>query len=210
VREYAFFCASASVVATRLPTARPQLLRGVRTRGNAANLLRAAPRARRFAAVAAGAAAVGTGARDAPAAGIVSAAVGAYTPVPDLVRAGPEKVHSRAGRTGPLPAIEDPMRMIQAILAPERLTAVTALLAEAEIFRMTVSEVHGVSNMHGVALSEVSPEPMVRIEVGVNESFVDAAVGAIEQGGGDRGRIFMWELHDVIRIRTGETGPAAI
>lgn len=102
------------------------------------------------------------------------------------------------------------MRMIQAILAPERLNAVTALLADAEIFRMTVSEVHGVSNMHGVAVAEVSPEPMVRIEVGVNEGFVDAAVGAIEQGGGDRGRIFMWELHDVIRIRTGETGPAAI
>ena len=56
--------------------------------------------------------------------------------------------------------------MIQAILAPERLQAVTALLADAEIFRMTVSEVHGVSDMHRVAFSELSPEPMVRIEVG--------------------------------------------
>jgi len=102
------------------------------------------------------------------------------------------------------------MRMIQAILAPERLQAVTALLADAEIFRMTVSEVHGVSDMHAVAFAEVSPEPMVRIEVGVNEGFVDAAIRAIEQGGGDRGRIFTWELHDVIRIRTGETGPEAI
>jgi len=102
------------------------------------------------------------------------------------------------------------MRMIQAILAPERLPAVTALLADAEIFRMTVSEVHGVSDMQGVAFSELSPEPMVRIEVGVNESFVDAAIRAIEAGGGDRGRIFTWELHDVIRIRTGETGPEAI
>jgi len=102
------------------------------------------------------------------------------------------------------------MRMIQAILAPERLPAVTALLADAEIFRMTVSEVHGVSDMHGVALEDVSVEPMVRIEVGVNEGFVEAAVNAIEEGGGDRGRIFTWELHDVIRIRTGETGPEAI
>ena len=102
------------------------------------------------------------------------------------------------------------MRMIQAILAPERLPAVTALLADAEIFRMTVSEVHGVSDMAGLALEDVSPEPMVRIEVGVNEGFVEAAVSAIEEGGGERGRIFMWELHDVIRIRTGETGPEAI
>jgi len=102
------------------------------------------------------------------------------------------------------------MRMIQAILAPERLSQVTALLADAEIFRMTVSEVHGVSNMRAVSFSELSPEPMVRIEVGVNEGFVDAAIRAIEEGGGDRGRIFTWELHDVIRIRTGETGPEAI
>jgi len=102
------------------------------------------------------------------------------------------------------------MRMIQAILAPERLSQVTALLADAEIFRMTVSEVHGVSNMRAVSFSELSPEPMVRIEVGVNEGFVDAAIAAIEKGGGDRGRIFTWELHDVIRIRTGETGPEAI
>lgn len=102
------------------------------------------------------------------------------------------------------------MRMIQAIVAPERLTAVTSLLAEAEIHRMTVSEVHGVSDTAKLALDEVSAEPMVRIEVGVNEDFVGRAIAAIEAGGGDRGRIFAWELHDVIRIRTGETGPEAI
>jgi nitrogen regulatory protein P-II 2 len=102
------------------------------------------------------------------------------------------------------------MKMVQAIVAPERLPAVTALLAEAEIYRMTVSEVHGVSDMQRLALDEVSPEPMVRLEVGVNDDFVDKAIAAIEGGGGDRGRIFTWELHDVIRIRTGETGPEAI
>ena len=102
------------------------------------------------------------------------------------------------------------MRMIQAIVAPERLAAVTTLLADAEITRMTVSEVHGVSDMAGLAVAEVSPEPMVRLEVGVNDDFVSRAIAAIEEGGGQRGRIFTWELHDVIRIRTGETGPEAI
>lgn len=102
------------------------------------------------------------------------------------------------------------MKMVQAILAPDRLSAVTALLAEAEIFRMTVSEVHGVSDMAGMALAGASPEPMVRIEVGVNDGFVEAAISAIERAGGQRGRIFTWDLHDVIRIRTGETGPEAI
>ena len=102
------------------------------------------------------------------------------------------------------------MRMVQAIIEPERLAAVTTRLADAEIFRMTVSEVHGVSNMAGAAFSEVSPEPMVRIEVGVNDDFLEPAITAIEEGGGDRGRIFTFELHDVIRIRTGETGPEAI
>jgi nitrogen regulatory protein PII len=100
--------------------------------------------------------------------------------------------------------------MVQAIIAPERLVAVTALLAEAEIFRMTVSEVHGVSDTAGLALADVSPEPMVRIEVGVNDDFVEAAVNAIEESGGDRGRIFTWNLDEVVRIRTGETGPEAI
>lgn len=102
------------------------------------------------------------------------------------------------------------MRMVQAIIAPERLAAVTALLAEAEIFRMTVSEVHGISDTAGLALADVSPEPMVRIEVGVNDDFVEAAVNAIEESGGDRGRIFTWNLDEVVRIRTGETGPEAI
>ena len=102
------------------------------------------------------------------------------------------------------------MRMVQAIVTPERLTAVTSRLAEADIYRLTVSEVHGVSAMEGLALSEVSPEPMIRIEVGVNDSFFEAAVNAIEEGGVDRGRIFSLELHDVIRIRTGESGPDAI
>ena len=102
------------------------------------------------------------------------------------------------------------MRMVQAIIAPERLPAVTALLAEAEIFRMTVSEVHGVSDMARLALEDVSPEPMVRIEVGVNDDFVEKAIAAIEASGGDRGRIFTWQLDEVVRIRTGETGPEAI
>lgn len=102
------------------------------------------------------------------------------------------------------------MRMVQAIIAPERLAAVTARLADAEIYRMTVSEVHGVSNMAGTAFTDVSPEPMVRIEVGVNDDFIEPAITAIEDGGGDRGRIFTFDLHDVIRIRTGETGPEAI
>lgn len=102
------------------------------------------------------------------------------------------------------------MRMVQAIIAPERLAAVTTLLAAAEIFRMTVSEVRGISDMAGLTLSELSPEPMVRIEVGVNDDFVDRAVQAIEESGGDRGRIFTWPLAEVVRIRTGETGPEAI
>jgi len=102
------------------------------------------------------------------------------------------------------------MRMVQAIIAPERLPAVTALLAEAEIFRMTVSEVHGVSDTARLAVEDVSPEPMVRIELVVNADFVERAIASIEESGGDRGRIFTWPLDNVVRIRTGETGPEAI
>jgi len=78
------------------------------------------------------------------------------------------------------------MRMIQAIVAPERLAAVTSLLAEAEIHRMTVSEVHGVSDMARLALDEVSAEPMVRIEVAVPSGFLGDITGDLS---GKRGRI---------------------
>jgi nitrogen regulatory protein P-II 1 len=103
------------------------------------------------------------------------------------------------------------MKLVQAILAPERLEAVQAALGAAEVFRLTVSDVQGVGGRGGPLDSEAfSLRPLVRLEVAVNEEFLKPTLAAIVQGGGDAGKIFVLPLHDVIRIRTGERGPEAI
>jgi nitrogen regulatory protein P-II 2 len=102
------------------------------------------------------------------------------------------------------------MKMIEAVVAPERLGDVKEALSRVEVFRLTVSDVTGLSR-EGTAFV---PRPRVRLEIAVNENFVRPTVEAIraacagDEGGG--GRIFVQELRDVIRVRTGERGPEAI
>ena len=105
------------------------------------------------------------------------------------------------------------MKLVTAVLAPERLDAVAAALGEAEVFRMTVTECRGVTRGPG------GPElaAKVRLEVAVNETFVKPTIEAINRAGqltaeeaSGFGKIFVTELLDVVRIRTGERGPDAI
>jgi nitrogen regulatory protein P-II 1 len=112
------------------------------------------------------------------------------------------------------------MKMIEAVVAPERLGDVKEALSRVEVFRLTVSDVTGLrraaaaggSPSAGAAAFE--PAPRVRLEIAVNEGFVRPTLEAIraacggEDGGG--GRIYIHELRDVIRVRTGERGPEAI
>ena len=104
------------------------------------------------------------------------------------------------------------MKMIEAVVAPERLGDVKEALSRVEVFRLTVSDVTGLSKA-GPA-DAFQPLPRVRLEIAVNENFVRPTVEAIRsacegaEGGG--GRIFVQELRDVIRVRTGERGPEAI
>ncbi len=105
------------------------------------------------------------------------------------------------------------MKMIEAVVAPERLGDVKEALSRVEVFRLTVSDVSGLerTSREGVPFEA---RPRVRLEVAVNEAFVRPTVEAIRaacggpEGGG--GRIFVQELRDVIRVRTGERGPEAI
>ncbi|MCK6459520.1 MAG: P-II family nitrogen regulator [Planctomycetes bacterium] len=105
------------------------------------------------------------------------------------------------------------MKLVTAVLAPERLDAVAAALGEAEVFRMTVTECRGV--FRGPGGPELAPK--VRLEIAVNENFVKPTVDAITRAGqlsaeeaSGFGKIFLTELLDVVRIRTGERGPDAI
>ncbi|MCZ6572699.1 MAG: P-II family nitrogen regulator [Planctomycetota bacterium] len=103
------------------------------------------------------------------------------------------------------------MKLVTAVLAPERLDAVTGALAGVDVYRMTVTECRGITDPSG------DQAPKVKLEVAVNENFVRLTLEAIQEAGrldpeesSAYGKIFVTELLDVVRIRTGERGPDAI
>mgnify|MGYP000092996072 FL=1 len=112
------------------------------------------------------------------------------------------------------------MKLIVAIIKPEKLPDVKEALFEAEVTKMTVSNVIGCGQQMGYtesyrgAVSEINLLKKVRIEIAVNDDFVKPAVDAIIKGArsgniGD-GKIFITELYECIKVRTGETGIDAI
>jgi nitrogen regulatory protein P-II 2 len=112
------------------------------------------------------------------------------------------------------------MKMIIAVIQPERLPDVKAALFKADVCKMTVSNVIGAGQQKGYsetyrgAITEINLLKKVRIEIAVNDKFVKPTIDAIIAGAytgkiGD-GKIFVMDLPDCIRIRTKETGEAAI
>ncbi|OGV62959.1 MAG: transcriptional regulator [Lentisphaerae bacterium RIFOXYC12_FULL_60_16] len=112
------------------------------------------------------------------------------------------------------------MKLIVAYIQPERLNAVKQALYEAEVFKLSVTNALGCGQQKGYhetyrgADVEVNLLKKVRIEIAVNEAFVKPTVDALIKGArtgkiGD-GKIFISDLTDCIRIRTGETGHDAI
>jgi nitrogen regulatory protein P-II 1 len=109
------------------------------------------------------------------------------------------------------------MKLIVAVVRPERLDAVKEALADVEVFRLTVADVQALVRGQG---ERDAPrlEPRARLEIAVNESFVEPTLTAIVRGGRvagggsdpSDGSIFVLPLTDVVRIRTGERGPEAI
>lgn len=112
------------------------------------------------------------------------------------------------------------MKLIIAYIQPERMNAVKQALYEAEVFKMSVTNALGCGQQKGYHESyrgadiEVNLLKKVRLEIGVNDGFVKPTVDAIIKGArtgkiGD-GKIFILDLPECIRIRTGETGGEAI
>lgn len=111
------------------------------------------------------------------------------------------------------------MKLIQVIIAPEKLDAVKDALAQAEVFRFTISEVLGTGHQRGKA--EVGANAMdiemfrkLKLEIAVNDSFVQPTIDAVMKAAGEEsvgvGKVLVLKLDDVIRIRTGEHGSDAI
>ncbi len=112
------------------------------------------------------------------------------------------------------------MKYIVAIIQPDRLDEVLQRLTDKEVHLVTVSTVMGRGRQKGVATVYRSHKEAgnllkkVKLEIAVNDAFVQPAVDAIVGGGrtgevGD-GKIFVMNMEECIRIRTGETGSVAI
>lgn len=115
------------------------------------------------------------------------------------------------------------MKMIMAVIRPEKLEAVQRALNERDVYLMTVSDVRGCGRQRGYSEMYRGTEfqvrllPKLKLEIAVNDAFVEATVEAIihaarsgDTGQVGDGKIFVLNLEDVARIRTGERGEAAI
>ena len=115
------------------------------------------------------------------------------------------------------------MKMIVAIIRPDKLDAVMTALDEHEIHLMTVSDVRGCGRQRGYTETYRGAEyktrllPKLKLEIAVNENFVVPAIESIVSAArtspagqvGD-GKIFVMSLDECVRIRTGEQGSVAI
>ncbi len=112
------------------------------------------------------------------------------------------------------------MKYIIAIIQPDRLDDVLQKLEEKEIHLVTVSSVMGRGRQKGIPAIYRSHKEAgsllkkTKLEIGVNDEYVNATIEAIMQGAqtgeiGD-GKIFIMDLDECIRIRTRETGNLAI
>ena len=112
------------------------------------------------------------------------------------------------------------MKLIVAYIQPHKLNDVKKSLYKAEVYKMSITNSLGCGQQkgyhesyRGVAI-EVNLLKKVRLEIAVNKDFVQKTVDAIIEGArtdqiGD-GKIFVLDLPDCIRIRTGERGAEAI
>ncbi len=112
------------------------------------------------------------------------------------------------------------MKMVIAMIQPHKLPDVKKALYSAGIYKMTVTNALGCGQQRGYVetyrgvIHEVNLLKKVRLEIAVNEEYVKPTVDAIIKGArtgkiGD-GKIFVMDLPECIRIRTGETGSEAI
>jgi nitrogen regulatory protein P-II 2 len=112
------------------------------------------------------------------------------------------------------------MKKIEAVIQPEALESVKEALFDANIHKMTVHKVRGCGQQRGYSESyrgkvyKVNLLEKIKIEIAVNSAFVEPCIEAIIKGArsgniGD-GKIFVTELQQCIRIRTGEKGNDAI
>ncbi|MGC8773954.1 MAG: P-II family nitrogen regulator [Chlorobaculum sp.] len=113
------------------------------------------------------------------------------------------------------------MKLITAIIQPDRLDHVREALIQADITRITVSRVSGHGRQEDIEYyrgQKIAPNllPKVRLDIAVNDQFVNVTVDTIvaaarhESGEIGDGKIFITSMEECVRIRTNERGGSAI
>ena len=112
------------------------------------------------------------------------------------------------------------MKLVSAIIKPFKLDDVPQALSEIGVQGMTVTETKGFGRQKGHTELYRGAEyvidflPKIKIEVAIDDDQLDAVIEAISKSANTQkigdGKIFVYELNQVVRIRTGETGSSAI
>lgn len=112
------------------------------------------------------------------------------------------------------------MKLITAIIKPFKFDDVREALGDVGVEGLTISEIKGFGRQKGHtelyrgAEYQVDFLPKIKLEIGINDEMVDRVIEAITKSAhtgkiGD-GKIFVTNIEEIIRIRTGESGSAAI
>lgn len=112
------------------------------------------------------------------------------------------------------------MKMIIAVIKPHKLDDVREALTKIGVSGMTVTDVRGYGRQKGKTEMYEGPEAAqgfvtkVKLDVCVDNDVVESAVDAILKAAGNSkigdGKIFVYNVEQVVRIRTGERGPSAL
>lgn len=113
------------------------------------------------------------------------------------------------------------MKLITAIIQEDKLDTVREALIQADVTRISVSRISGHGRQEDIDIyrgRKIVPNliPKIRIEIAVNDDFVDPTINAIvksaRHGNGEvgDGKIFVTPLEECVRIRTDERGGTAI
>ena len=112
------------------------------------------------------------------------------------------------------------MKLVSAIIKPFKLDDVRESLSDIGVSGITVTEVKGFGRQKGHTELYRGAEyvvdflPKIKVEVAVDDSVleqtIEAIAGAAKTGKIGDGKIFVFDVNQVIRIRTGETGPDAL
>lgn len=112
------------------------------------------------------------------------------------------------------------MKLVSAVIRPEKLDALRRALGFAYVSGMTVTEVRGYgrqlghSKVYRGAEYRIEFRPKLLIEVAIRARDVEAVVAAVlraaQTGEIGDGKVFVSDLENVVRVRTGEQGPEAL